>query len=220
MKIVDAFEQGSHQWLQWRKTKVTATDSCIILGQSPWCSPLQLWNKKMGLEPEQEVNDAMLEGSRLEPIARAEFERLQEKEYTPIVVVHESYDWCSASLDGYHDGYIKSAVEIKCPGIKDHLSATKGKIPKKYQYQLQHQMFVCDLDMIYYYSFDKRTYKITGKPCGCIVEVQRNQQMIDKMLEAELKFYDCMVTGTPPEMTDKEKIEMYGCVDPIKMWSL
>jgi predicted phage-related endonuclease len=69
-------------------------------------------------------------------------------------------------------------------------------VPPKYLPQLQHQLAVTGLDMIYYYSYD-------GQNNACI-EVQRDQEYIDKLIEEELKFYKCMVTCTPPELSERD----------------
>jgi len=206
MKIVENLEQGSPEWHTFRRTHIGASEAPIIMGESPWCSPLQLFNRKLGLVPEQADNAAMAEGRRLEPIAREAFDKQQGVAYTPIVAVHETYGWCSASFDGYHDGYAKSAVEIKCCGPKDHAIAASGAPPKKYLYQLQHQMLVAGLDSIYYYSFDKEVYRLTGEAIGFTILVPRDQRMIDAVLEKELKFYECMKSGIPPELTDRDYI--------------
>lgn len=182
--------QGSEEWKIWRRKMITATDACIIMQNNPWVSPVELFQRKLGLIPEQPVNSAMLEGSRLEPIAREAFEKAVGMYFHPVVCVHDELEWCSASFDGLSE---TSAVEIKCPGKADHLTASMGLVPHKYKYQLAHQMFVADLEMMYYYSFDKQLYNLTGEAEGFIIEVKRNQEMIDRMLVEEKKFYECLI---------------------------
>ena len=66
-------EQGSPEWLAWRKTVITATDASIILGNNPWDTPYTCWQRKLGLIEEKKSNEAMERGKRLEPEARAQF---------------------------------------------------------------------------------------------------------------------------------------------------
>lgn len=205
MNLIE-LEQGSEQWLEFRKNKIGASDAPIIMSASPWCTPTQLWERKMGFIPEQAESYAMSEGKLLEPIARKECERIIGQKLNPIVGQHSERDWQIASLDGINLEHTY-AVEIKCPGVEDHYKASQGNVPEKYKYQLQHQMAVAELDFIYYFSFDKVAHNFGGSaPCNYLIEVKRDQEMIDKMLEAELKFYECMRTCTPPELTDRDYV--------------
>lgn len=195
MKIIEILDQNTPQWLKWRKSKIGASDAPIILNVSPWTSPLQLWERKLDIAPEQKESSAMSRGKALEEEARMSFMELTQIAVEPKIVEHEKYSWMIASLDGLSWSK-KYAVEIKCPGREDHLSALAGVVPPKYIPQLQHQLAVTSLDMIYYYSYD-------GRNNACI-EVQRDQEYIDKLIAEELKFYKCMVTCTPPELSERD----------------
>ncbi len=195
MKIIDGLIQGSKEWHAYRKSRIGASDSASVLCISKWASALQLWERKLGLSPEQEENSAMKRGKALEEEARQEFMHLKQIAVEPQVIEHDSLSWMFASLDGLSWCH-KYALEIKCPGREDHLSALAGVVPPKYYPQLQHQLAVTGLDMIYYYSYD-------GQNNACI-EVFRDQEYIDKLIEEELKFYKCMITCTPPELTERD----------------
>lgn len=195
MKIIEGIEQNSPEWLEFRKCKIGASDAPIIMGESPWCSPLQLWERKMGIAPEQPENFSMARGKELEQQARWVFEESIRSEFPPCVIQHDNFPWMIASLDGFsEDNHL--AVEIKCPGKSDHELALKGIVPPKYRPQLQHQIEVCGLNRIYYFSYD-------GKENACI-EVYRDQPYIDKMMVELKKFHKCMATCTPPELTEKD----------------
>ncbi len=201
MNIVEGLEQNSPEWLSWRKNKLGASDCPIIMGESPWCTPMQLFDRKMGFAPEQEETQAMADGKSLEPIARQAFETYMRCRFPATVGQHDEYDFMIASFDGLNEN---AALEIKIPGEKDHHEASQGRVPEKYRYQLQHQLAVSGLDMLYYYSFDKSRYKIDKVTRGHIVEVHRDQQMIDWLIEACKTFYKCMITCTPPELSDRD----------------
>lgn len=199
MKIIDLI-QNTAEWLEFRKGKIGASDAPKIYG-SYFSTPLELWERKIGLAPEQEETYPMRRGKALEDEARKSFEEAIGFEFPPCVVQHSEYEWMIASLDGLSrsDGqslWIPYALEIKVPGREDHLSALAGIVPPKYIPQLQHQLAVTGLPMIYYYSYD-------GKDNACI-EVQRDQAYIDKLIAEELKFYKCMITCTPPELSERD----------------
>jgi len=195
--ILSSLVQGSQEWLDLRKTKITATDSTSIMGANPWKTKIQLYHEKISNDPPIVPNERMQRGLDLEPIARDLFILKTGILVFPKVIIK---DWAMASLDGISlDG--KCVVEIKCPGEKDHAVAVSGKIPDHYYPQLQHQMYVCNVQFVYYFSFDGID--------GVIVEVKRDDEYIEKMLIEEKKFYDCIMNKTPPEPLQGDYIERH-----------
>jgi putative phage-type endonuclease len=75
MSTIVNLVQGSTEWHEHRRNHRNASETPIVLGVSPWCTPYQLWQQKLGLA-KPEVNGAMLRGTELEPAARAAYERL------------------------------------------------------------------------------------------------------------------------------------------------
>lgn len=188
--------QGSPEWLEHRRRHIGASDAPIIMGDSPWMTPYELWLDKMGLSEPRAMTAAMQRGVDLEPHARAVFEGLMGKSVFPQVVYHKHHTGLMASLDGLSlDGEI--AVEIKCPGDKTHAVALNGEIPSHYYAQLQHQLACTGLVKMYYcsYSGDEKT---------AIVEVLRDDEYIDDMIDKEMAFYECVRTGVPPELCDRD----------------
>lgn len=188
-------EQGSPEWHALRKTKITATDASIILGINSWKTPLQLYNEKISDEISSFTNERMQRGIELEPIARDLFILKTGIVVEPSVIVK---DWVMASLDGI-SACGKYIVEIKCPNENDHLIAINKKIPDHYYPQIQHQIYVSNVEFAYYFSFDGFD--------GVVVKVERNNEYIEKMIEEEKKFYDCLINRIPPPSTEKDYIE-------------
>ena len=185
-------EQGSPEWHALRKTKITATDACVIMGASPWKTRMQLYNEKISEDPPSPPNERMRRGLELEPMARDLFTIYTGIFVSPRVVVK---DWAMASLDGMSDNG-DSIVEIKCPGSVDHAAAFSGKIPDHYFPQIQHQLYVTGLPIAHYFSFD-------GKD-GVVLIIPRDDDYIEAMIEEEKKFYDCIVNRIPPAPSEKE----------------
>lgn len=192
------YEQNTNEWLEWRRSKIGASDAPIIMGESPWKTPYQLWRVKVGLDNYDGDNFAMQRGRDLEDQARAAYEEKTGRSMFAQVLTSKKHDFLAASFDGLTlDG--KYAVEIKCPGEKDHLLAQKGVIPDKYIYQLQHQMFVGELAYVDYWSYDGEN--------GCLVRCMRNESFIERMLEKELAFYENMVRKEPPPLSERDYVE-------------
>lgn len=194
--------QDTPQWLEMRKNFVGASDSPVIMHESPWKTPFELWEEKVGLKQFSFVTPAMQRGKDMEHIARYEFEKLTGKKYLPVVVKHPDNDFMIASLDGLSEDE-KSIVEIKCPKKVDHELAKKGQVPRHYYAQLQHQLACCGLDMAYFYSFDGEQ--------GCIVEVYKDASYIDTMVKREEAFIKCVRQFCPPSLCEKDYIEV---IDP------
>lgn len=197
VQVLDDLQQGSREWLDLRKTKITATDAAVIMGASHWKTKIQLYHEKKSSEHINIVNDRMQRGIDLEPVARELFCLRTRHKMVPKVVVK---DWAMASLDGINNW--NEILEIKCPGDRDHAIALSGKIPDHYFPQLQHQMYVCDSEKAFYFSFDGFD--------GVTVEVPRDDKYIKKMVKEELEFYECLLHDTPPEPSESDYVEMQG----------
>lgn len=182
-------EQGTPEWLEFRKNKIGASDAPIIMGVSPWKSINALWEEKVGLKSPPSSNFHQERGLSLENAARQYFFLMTGYEIFPKVCISKNHDWMIASLDGLSKDE-SVLVEIKCPGEKDHTSALRGVIPEKYYPQLQHQLEVTGLDKGYYLSFDGQY--------GKIIIFERDQDYIDRMIEKEYEFYQCMINFIPP----------------------
>lgn len=187
--------QNTPEWLEWRKTKIGASDAATIMGLSPWSTPFELYEEKMGLRSPKEFSSAMSRGVSLEEKARWAYEEGTGALVFPQVVVHQAFEWCIASLDGM-TLEADRIVEIKCPGKETHRIAEQGCIPEHYMPQLQHQMFVTNLQEVDYFSFDGEK--------GVKITVKRDEKFIQKMIKEELKFMECLYTQTPPPLTDKD----------------
>lgn len=187
--------QQTAEWHEMRQEKIGASDAPIIMGVSPWKTPYQLWEEKVGLSKNNKQTEWMKRGLDLEEEARKVFERETGLIVFPTVMFHKEHEFMMASLDGITiEG--KHAVEIKCPGKVDHFKAMSGEIPEKYYPQLQHQLEVTGLDMIYYLSYTKDTWRI--------IEVQRDQTYIEKLLNEEKKFFKKVKAIEAPSLTPKD----------------
>lgn len=193
--------QGSAEWLAHRKNHLGASDAAIVMGVSPWNTPLQLWEQKLGYSQGPSETPAMRRGTEMEPFARLAFENETGIEVFPQVVYHPDHPFMMASLDGLSLDR-KTAVEIKCPGASAHATAIAGKVPKYYMPQLQHQLACLSLDMLYYFSFDGEK--------GVNIEVQRDDEYIKALIEAESSFWGMVKTRTPPAPTNRDYEERSG----------
>lgn len=185
-KILD-LPQSSPQWLAYRRSRITCSDLSVLMGMNPWCSKIQLFNQKIGLE-EVIVNQKMIDGSANEKIALAQFNEEMKLDLKPAVFESTEYPWLMASVDGISDDN-KILCEIKCGG-KSFLQAQKRIIPDYYKCQTQGQLCVLNLDRMYYYAW---------KGSAICMTIDRDQDFIDKMVEESQKFYDDLINLRAPK---------------------
>ena len=93
------FDQGSSEWLQWRKGLLTATDAPMLMRASPYATPYQGWQRKTGHAQEQQENEAMRRGKRDEPIAREWFIKEYGIHMESCCIESYTYNFIGASLD-------------------------------------------------------------------------------------------------------------------------
>lgn len=144
-------EQGSQEWLDFRRTKRMASETPAIMGASPWQKPKDIVKAKRG--ENAKANYAMRRGQELEPVARDVYQGIVGI-LRPAVFVAGDY---GASLDGI-DLFNELIVEIKCP-MKGKASdlwkqAENREIPHHYALQMQHQMMVTGIEIAHLWVFD------------------------------------------------------------------
>jgi len=190
-------QQGTQEWLELRKLHIGASDAAVCMGISPWKTKYQLWEEKLGLGEPQVCNEAMKRGTNLEPYARAAFELKSGIKVKPEVLFHPKISYMMASLDGISEGY--DVVEIKVPGKIDHECAMDGQIPEKYMPQLQHIMEVCQIENMFYFSFNERS--------DIILQVIKNQRYTDILLQKEKEFWKYVTDLEQPPLEDEDLVK-------------
>lgn len=200
MKIIE-LDQGSQEWLSWRKTVITATDCPAIKGSSPWSTAYKCWQKKLDLIPEQKTNDAMERGKKLEPIIRERFIKKYGLNMTPIVVESSEYDFLGASLDGLSDCG-RYLLEIKTGGYNLHKMAKEGSIPAYYMDQMQHQLLVTGAEKCFYQVGSEDEEKDE------VIEVYPHPEFAKEFLPLARSFWKCIAFNEPPALQDSDYKDM------------
>ena len=128
------------------------------------------------------TNAAMEWGTEQEPFARAAYEAktgemVEEVGFVP----HPKIEWAGASPDGLVGLF--GLVEIKCPNTATMIDTLlTGKVPSKYNTQMQFQMACTERDWCDYVVFDPR---MPAKAQLFIKRVERDNVFI-KDMEAEI----------------------------------
>jgi putative phage-type endonuclease len=195
MSTIVRMVQGSPEWHEHRRKYRNASETAVVMGLSPWRTPYQLWQLKLGLI-EQEVTPAMQRGTELEPVARAAYERQTGRVMQPLVVVDGEY---SASLDGMTLGG-ERIVEIKCP-VKGRDSTlwntvAAAGLPVHYQWQIEHQLMVTNAAVADVFVFDGAE--------GILLEVAPDAGSWPRIHEAWDKFAAFIASKTAPSLSKSD----------------
>jgi len=187
MNIIDLV-QNTPEWLAFRANHIGASDASTIMGLNPWRSRKQLWEEKT-LGWSQDLNENMRRGQKMEKSALENYQERTGYIMKPCVAEDSIYPFLSASFDGINEE-LNRVVEIKC-GKSSHKLAHCGLIPKYYYAQVQHQMFIANVDEMDYFSFD-------GKE-GILIPVKKDNAFIYEMLEMEIEFWHSIANLIPPK---------------------
>lgn len=141
------------EFLQRRKSGIGGSDVAAVMGISPWRTPYELWVDKLSPVIEEEENDILLFGNRLEDIVAREYARRNQvkvqrrnqmfrKENAPELIVNI-------------DRYVVGGKILECKTCSAFASSKFGKsgssdIPDYYYLQCLHAQYVtgifeCDL---------------------------------------------------------------------------
>lgn len=134
--IIHDCAQGSLEWFDLRKGRVTASNAWKLL------------EKGYKYATEQKpvmTTKAMERGKILESEALELYSRIKGdiEILTVGFVTNPKYPNAGASPDGVAG---EKLIEVKCFGEKKHLDVAKGNIPPEVMAQVQMQMMICELD--------------------------------------------------------------------------
>ncbi|EKT7737666.1 YqaJ viral recombinase family protein [Campylobacter coli] len=140
-KIID-LEQGSVEWLNFRKGKITASIVASCIGEKGAFLSKEKAKELIQGVYEPYVSEAMKKGREYEELIRAKMEFIIGKDITPIVIQSLENELFMASLDGIDNE--KTIYEFKySTNNEEYEQMLKFKKPSpKYYAQVQFQLFV------------------------------------------------------------------------------
>ena len=145
-------KQGSAEWLEWRGSLRTASETPTVMNVNPYQSQNALRKQKSEQKPIF-VNETMLRGSNMEPIARAAV-----GEELGISLEPRCYEMglFGASLDAFGElEGVDIIVEIKCPSSSS--SGYWDDLDEKHPtfWQLVHQKLCSGAERTFLYTYDE-----------------------------------------------------------------
>lgn len=188
---------------------IGGSDLPIIMGESPYKSPYQLWLEKTGqVEPEDISKLFHVQRGKLnEPIALEKFlkqTKLDEHvtwESNKRFNLSPEYPHYACEVDGISEGGAL-ICEIKCMGMEDHLRAKEGVVPDQYIPQIQWNLMITGAERCYFISYRPEDDTLYS------VECLRDDKYMNALLKQADAFWEMVQTKTPPELTDMDFEDM------------
>ena len=140
---------------------------------------IDIKRNKVNTKPTQK----MLKELSIEPEARVAYIEEKGIEVEPLWLQHNEFPWLIARVSGISSDY-RHIVEIKS-GATAYVQARNKKITDYCNVQLQHLMMITGLDKIDYWCYWQ------GRK-GILQVVERDDEFIDKLFQAELEFINSL----------------------------
>jgi len=151
-------KQRSLEWYEIRIGLITGSMSkkVFAVNNMPLVDEM-IADKISGKHEVTYVNDAMQCGIDLEPEAIAHYEKQEGVKVTEVGFVTIKDIDVGLSPDGliYDGKELAGAVEIKCPGGKNHIEYIRtNKVPSIYKYQIYHYFFILGVPWVDFVTYN------------------------------------------------------------------
>lgn len=190
-------EQGSQEWIDWRRSGIGASDVAPLMGILRYSTPYKIWSEKVGLSTGFAGNFATQRGTEMEAKARSLYEFLEMEDMPPALAIHPKWDFCRVSLDGF-SSELSRVLEIKVPGKEAHSIAMSGQVPDWYIPQVQYQLAVTGANELHYLS-------LGPDDTHALIKVSPN---LDLQAEIIVKVQDFwknhILAKVPPPLTEED----------------
>ncbi len=212
MRLVD-IEQRTPEWLAWRAQGIGASEAPVIMGESPYQTPHNLWGVKSGLiePPDLSGNPNVRRGVGFEDAALACFEEMTGEIAIPTCGEHQDFPFVRASFDGWAP---TKTTEIKCPYPAHAWWADLPEMVKRldgpqvlkeiglgvYYGQTQHQMLVAGVRQSTLFLYNAET------DAGYPLLIPANDDYQIELLKKEIEFWQWVRTGKEPPLDNKRDI--------------
>ena len=211
LRLISTKELPREDWLAIRKQGIGSSDAGAAVGLNPYKSQLELWMEKTGRDttlPKADPHDEespMYWGNVLEPVVAWHYSKRTKNKVRRINAVLQHPDpelsWMLANIDreviGADDVQI---LECKTAGINGARLWKEG-VPEYVQLQVMHQLAVTG----------KQAADVAVLLGGQTLEIhriERDEQMIARLIELERKFWHYVETDTPPPADGSTSAEM------------
>jgi len=219
LRLVGTKTLPREEWLAVRKRGIGSSDAAAAVGLNPYKSALELWLEKTGREdklPSIDPHDEespMYWGNILEPIVAKHYSSRSGHRVRRLNAVLQhpqpELSWMLANIDREVMGSDEVQIlECKTAGINGARLWKEG-VPEYVQLQVQHQLAVTG----------KKAADVAVLLGGQHLEIyriQRDDELIARLIQLERQFWHYVETDTPPPADGSTSAKLaLRCLYPI-----
>ncbi len=194
--VVSTADANTEDWHSVRRLGIGGSDVAAIAGISPWSSPYAMWLEKTNRYRNEEVSLQMELGHLFEPVVAEVFARRNPELIVgpnPGTLRHPTIPYMLVNLDRLVydlEGNLAGFLECKS-GDPRTLDKWEQGVPDYYMTQVQHGLAVTGLQKCW-------VAVLLGNSEYMSFEVERDDELIDMLIDIETKFWDQVVHDVPP----------------------
>lgn len=197
-RLINTKNLSREDWLQVRKQGIGSSDAAAACGIHPYLSMLELWMIKTGrmtsdIDESLEGYSPLYWGNTLEPMVAKYYQEHTGNKVRRVnaILQHPEQPFMLANLDYAITGSDEVQI-LECKTAGEHgAKLWKHGVPLYVTCQVQHQLAVTG----------KTAAHICVLLCGHeakIYKVERDERLIDSIIEHERLFWQYVQTDTPP----------------------
>ncbi len=186
-------ETDHAKWLETRNAGIGGSDASVIMGLNSYKSPYQLWLEKTGQAEAPDLShvQAVYWGSKNEANVADWFQETTGKKARKLGTLRSrAYPFMLANVDRTVIGE-NAGLEIKTAGVSQAKKWKGDEIPDAYYCQCLHYLAVTGADRWY-------IAVLIGGNEALYKTVERNEEDIKALIQAEADFWHLVETNTPP----------------------
>lgn len=198
MAIKQIRRDSREEWLKLRSRYIGGSDAAAVCGLNEFQSPYALWCEKRGITPPFEGNMRTMVGTFLEDFVAQQFEEETGKKVrkSNFSFINEDYPWAIADIDRFVVGE-DAILECKTTSEMNLKHYRNGDYPARFYVQVQHYMAVLEKSKAY-------LAVLIGNKEFKLFEIDRDDDEIAALMEAEKAFYERMTSDNPPTIDGSE----------------
>lgn len=202
----DVLKADAKEYMKFRSKRIGSSDIPVILSESPFKTPHQLWLEKTGrVDSAFFTNYAIELGKQFEDAVRVGLEFELDIDFPPTIMVDDVYTFMMSSLDGYNEEH-EIVLEIKSvQGGPTWEKVCAGEVSISYVSQVQHQLHVSKAKKAFFYVAKlEKVFGVTRIAETRLVEVMPDKTKQEEIIHAALQFYKFMTSDTPPPLCGRD----------------
>jgi putative phage-type endonuclease len=205
--LANTKDMSHEEWLQTRTRGIGGSDAAVVLGLSKYKTPFELWLEKTGqVTLESSTSEAAYFGALLEDLVAKEFEKRSGKKVRKrnAMFQHPKHDFILANIDRFVVGE-KAILECKTASAFLSKEWEGDEIPEAYIVQMQHYLGVLGP------KYKKGYFAVLiGGQKFIWKEIERDDELIEMIFEAEIDFWNNYVlTEKPPALDGSSAAEQF-----------